>query len=257
MAFPEQLKVELRRRSDMRCCLCHALGIEIHHIIPECDGGPDTEENAAPLCPSCHDTFGANPEKRKFIREAKANWLAVCDRRVSAVVDASSLLELLKRVATREDLRELRRDLTTAPGDGANWSIRTFAPSNPDKSQPLGQILAYLHCLPLDERVREKDENFVYDAAFGYPWSDQETELIKQRFIDTFGTATARRLCRLALHRHPLSRFGDGFTDEDFDDLMGPLIVDAILLVHHPDLNPKDEVVNAAVLSNAGLTHRF
>jgi hypothetical protein len=63
------------------CCLCHALGVEAHHIIAEAEGGPDSEENAAPLCPSCHETYGANPDKRKFIRDARDFLYELCDRR--------------------------------------------------------------------------------------------------------------------------------------------------------------------------------
>ncbi len=81
MSFPEPLKLKVRQRAHFRCCLCHALGIEIHHIIPQSEGGPDLETNAAPLCPSCHDTYGANPAKRKFIREARDFWHELCERR--------------------------------------------------------------------------------------------------------------------------------------------------------------------------------
>jgi hypothetical protein len=41
---------------------------------------PDELENAAPLCPSCHETYGANPTKRKFLREARDLWYEIlCD----------------------------------------------------------------------------------------------------------------------------------------------------------------------------------
>lgn len=65
----------------MRCCVCRAVGIEVHHIVPLADGGPDELENAAPLCPSCHETYGANPQKRKFIRESRDLWYEICERR--------------------------------------------------------------------------------------------------------------------------------------------------------------------------------
>ncbi|MGD0105543.1 MAG: HNH endonuclease signature motif containing protein [Rhodopila sp.] len=69
MAFPERLKLAVKKRADFRCCLCHTLYVEIHHITPQQEGGPDDEDNAAPLCPTCHETYGANPEKRKFIKK--------------------------------------------------------------------------------------------------------------------------------------------------------------------------------------------
>jgi len=53
--------------------------VEIHHIVPEAEGGLNDEENAAPLCPSCHAWFGANPEKRKEMRQMRDWWYEVCE----------------------------------------------------------------------------------------------------------------------------------------------------------------------------------
>jgi hypothetical protein len=79
MAFKEEVKLAVKRKSHFRCCLCEKLlHLEIHHIIPQAEGGPDDEENAAPLCPSCHETYGANPTKRKFIREKRDHWYELC-----------------------------------------------------------------------------------------------------------------------------------------------------------------------------------
>jgi hypothetical protein len=50
------------------------LFVEVHHIQPESEGGPDTLDNAAALCASCHDLFGGNPEKRKQIRQMRDDW---------------------------------------------------------------------------------------------------------------------------------------------------------------------------------------
>ena len=81
MPFEESLKTEVRRRAHFACCLCHDIGVEIHHIVPEADGGPSTLNNAAPLCPSCHERYGANPVKRKFVAEARDSGSKICDRR--------------------------------------------------------------------------------------------------------------------------------------------------------------------------------
>lgn len=64
MAFSEKLKLEVRRMTAFRCCRCQSIVVEVHHIIPQADGGPDTIANAAPLCAKCHADFGANPAKR-------------------------------------------------------------------------------------------------------------------------------------------------------------------------------------------------
>ena len=49
MAFTEKLKIEVRKKAAFRCCRCHEIGVDIHHIIPQTEGGPDAIGNAAPL----------------------------------------------------------------------------------------------------------------------------------------------------------------------------------------------------------------
>lgn len=47
--------------------------MQLHHIIPESDGGPDTAENCIPLCLDCHEEVGSynpkHPIGRKFSPE--------------------------------------------------------------------------------------------------------------------------------------------------------------------------------------------
>lgn len=74
MAFTEKVKLEAKRRSNFRCCICNKSFVEVHHIIPESEGGSDNIDNAAPLYSSCHDLFGGNPEKRKQIRQMRDYW---------------------------------------------------------------------------------------------------------------------------------------------------------------------------------------
>jgi hypothetical protein len=105
MPFPEPLKVRIRRRADFSCCLCHKLGVEIHHIVPQNEGGDDEEDNAAPLCPSCHEVYGANPIKRAFIREARDCWYDICVKRFAP--ESGRLEEmnaLLKNAVSKTDL---------------------------------------------------------------------------------------------------------------------------------------------------------
>jgi len=72
--FPEPVKREVRKRAAFQCCRCRSFGIEVHHIIPTKDDGTDDIDNAAPLCPNCHSSFGDNPQKRKEIREMRDCW---------------------------------------------------------------------------------------------------------------------------------------------------------------------------------------
>lgn len=81
MPFSEPLKTQVRKKAHSACCLCKSFGAEVHHIVPESEGGSDTQENAVPLCPSCYETYGANPQKRNFIREARNTWYEICENR--------------------------------------------------------------------------------------------------------------------------------------------------------------------------------
>jgi hypothetical protein len=84
MPFPEPTKLEAKRRSHFQCCVCKEPFVEVHHITPQASGGSDDLDNAAPLCASCHDRFGGNPDKRKQIREMRDLWWEVCAERTKA-----------------------------------------------------------------------------------------------------------------------------------------------------------------------------
>jgi hypothetical protein len=112
MAFTDGLKLKVKRKAHFTCCLCKTIGIEVHHIIPQEENGPDTEENAAPLCPSCHETYGANPQKRKFIREARDFWYEICEKRYASDPDKLDEIKiLLQRTPSYEDFQSLKKDL--------------------------------------------------------------------------------------------------------------------------------------------------
>lgn len=59
--FPELVKSDVRRQQDWYCADCGMLcqghekpKLEIHHVVPDCQGGGNTRENAVGLCPVCH-----------------------------------------------------------------------------------------------------------------------------------------------------------------------------------------------------------
>ncbi|VAX29211.1 hypothetical protein MNBD_IGNAVI01-328 [hydrothermal vent metagenome] len=93
MPFSEKTKLEVKEKADFRCCICHKLEVEIHHIIPQSEGGPDDIDNAAPLCPSCHETYGDNPKKRKFIRQARDAWYERVSKTIFPSIDLQSILQ--------------------------------------------------------------------------------------------------------------------------------------------------------------------
>ncbi|MCP4427826.1 MAG: HNH endonuclease [Chloroflexi bacterium] len=85
MGFSELLKQTVKIRADFTCCWCNNKQnkVEIHHIIPQSEDGPDTEENAAPLCGSCHDVKGGNPDLRKEIRSRRDLWYETCFKKLN------------------------------------------------------------------------------------------------------------------------------------------------------------------------------
>jgi hypothetical protein len=54
--------------------------LDVHHIEPEADGGPDVIENAAPVCNNCHRLYGHDSAKRKELRAIRDWWWERCAR---------------------------------------------------------------------------------------------------------------------------------------------------------------------------------
>jgi 5-methylcytosine-specific restriction endonuclease McrA len=115
MPFSENVKLQIRRMTGFQCCRCHVIGVDIHHIIPQAQGGSDDIDNAAPLCPNCHDWFGANPEKRKHIREMRDWWYEVIEQMypTGGQSQFEKLDETLLKIqhAGKAELDELRKEL--------------------------------------------------------------------------------------------------------------------------------------------------
>jgi hypothetical protein len=69
MPFPAHVKEKVLIACKRYCCLCYrqkSTKIEVHHIIPESDGGDSSFENAIPLCFECHAEVGHyNPQHPK------------------------------------------------------------------------------------------------------------------------------------------------------------------------------------------------
>lgn len=89
MPFSESTKLNVKKKANFTCCWCQNRlnKIAVHHIIPESAGGLDIEENAAPLCGSCHDLFGMNPNLRKEIRLRRDHWYEICSTQFELIRD--------------------------------------------------------------------------------------------------------------------------------------------------------------------------
>jgi hypothetical protein len=109
MAFSDNVRQEVMRKSGFSCCLCHraSVSVEVHHIVPQADGGDDSIENAAPLCPGCHSDFGANPEKRRRIGQMRDWWYEQTQKVYSANIASPQQLadirSLLQNVNAKQD----------------------------------------------------------------------------------------------------------------------------------------------------------
>jgi 5-methylcytosine-specific restriction endonuclease McrA len=81
MPFSESTKEKAKRLAHYRCCFCESIAIlEVHHIKPEADGGPNTLDNAVALCSGCHTAYGGNPVHRKFIKQRRNWWYGQCKK---------------------------------------------------------------------------------------------------------------------------------------------------------------------------------
>lgn len=132
MPFPRDVRTEALVRAARHCCVCrHPKGtaLEVHHIIPEADGGPDTFDNAIPLCFDCHASAGhyniRQPRGTKFspqeLREHRDRWYtAVTEHAIPVAGDPAVAFQYLivSNAAVNSDL--LTRDLSRLPlGHGA------------------------------------------------------------------------------------------------------------------------------------------
>jgi len=107
MAFSEKIKDEVRKKAHYMCCMCKVFFIDIHHIIPQAEDGPDSFDNAAPLCNNCHRRYGNNPDHRKTIRGARNLWYELCEERYK---DNYSQPIYEKLNSLGEEIRQLKDD---------------------------------------------------------------------------------------------------------------------------------------------------
>lgn len=108
MPFSERVRLEAKQRAGFRCCICNKMFVEVHHIIPESEGGGNTIENAAPLCAACHDLFGGNPEKRKQIRQMRDYWWELIAEWRSNLMHAGDLNSLTPIQEKADNINQLK-----------------------------------------------------------------------------------------------------------------------------------------------------
>lgn len=90
MGFPMSVKEEALVKAARHCCVCRrykGINLEVHHIVPESEGGDNSFENAIPLCFDCHSAAGhyspdhpkGNKLTRSELRKHRDEWYAAVE----------------------------------------------------------------------------------------------------------------------------------------------------------------------------------
>ena len=232
MAFSASIRTQVRKRAHFSCCLCFAHDVEIHHIIPSEEGGPDSAENAAPLCPSCHETFGGNPKKRKLIREARDSWFEICEARFRPASDSHhELLQVLQRVEAK--VTRLRTS-----GPSVHTSTAKSASTWCSVHVLMAAMLAHDYRSVCPEDVAFSSVHSLLDVLL-LPrfWPDSELRLYRRQFRSAFGTLLGARVLLQALHEQGLS-LGRGLGRRQFFRLLGHFQIMVMCLLLDPSFEP-------------------
>lgn len=232
MPFPETLKLLVRRRAHFRCCVCRSVGVEIHHIVPQEESGPDTEDNAAPLCPSCHELYGANPTKRKFIREARDFWFETCaSTQVTTGLTLSQLTSTFDSLASKNDIADLKALIETALDRGVSEPAGAISTS--EEFNPIA-LERFIHSLyEEDFGPTPAMYEMFFDSRSWYEDADDTYDLLDRRalFLREYGEQTARRICLIACRDAGCDP--KGFTEEDLAKAMGGVRSLVVLITGH------------------------
>lgn len=254
MAFSETLRLSVRKRAHFRCCICRVVGVEIHHIIPQEEHGPDTEENAAPLCPSCHELYGANKTKRKFVREARDFWYELCKKQENqGGLTLANLSEFIAPLATKGDLAELLTQFSLLLKRGAEAEAATELA--PKTVVSVDRFIRSLYEEDLEDNWALFD--LLFDSRAWYELGDDSYDLLDRRalFLKLYGERTAHRLCLVAARD---TRFDiHGFSEEDLSNVLQLVHVTIILVTHHKDIASGSDTLECGLRSDGEFVWRL
>ncbi len=193
--------------SARHCCVCHrykGVKVEVHHIVQEADGGPNTFDNAIALCFDCHADAGHyNPRHSrgtKFspaeLRKAKDSWLEiVCENGIETFNSPDELLCQYYICKNYEILSEISK-LNLSRFPVANPQLcknHVFSslvdlinrhPSNQRHATEWGRQFSteekYLEVYPHPEELSKKGEKYPYFNQVRIPDSEELAELSKK-----------------------------------------------------------------------------
>lgn len=103
MPFPQSVREQALVAAARYCCVCHrykGVKVEVHHIVPEAEGGTNDTENAIALCFDCHADAGHynpnHPRGTKFspdeLRRHRDGWHAMVRRHAIQPADERAVL---------------------------------------------------------------------------------------------------------------------------------------------------------------------
>ncbi len=129
MGFSQKVKEDINVASARHCCVCHryrGVKVEIHHIVPQKQGGKDTFENAITLCYDCHSDaghyFAGHPKGVKLspteLRKHKSNWFRIVEFNQIPVAKESLVHSRYFVTQSFDFIKEIaNKDLSNFPED--------------------------------------------------------------------------------------------------------------------------------------------
>lgn len=120
--FPEGIKKDVRFDQNSRCADCGTYcnghpdkpRFEVHHVLPDCQGGTNDRKNAVGLCPTCH-----RRHDEAALCDGKLFYETLLeDDRFNDARDLARKAGLSDRALTAPG--SLRRVLTRKPGSDAS-----------------------------------------------------------------------------------------------------------------------------------------
>lgn len=233
MAFSEKIKTIVKRKSHFQCCLCKEIGVEIHHVIPQYENGSDTEDNAAPLCPSCHEIYGDNPKKRKFIRDARDLWYEICETRYK--VNNSELAEIKNNIdglATKAHLENYQEQILNAIKEQNKTKISDVIGNVADGRDPdviktldIYDVITYIY------HSRSKRQDNLHEIIL-HPdlWTAEDGNAdIRKDFLEFFGYKTAVVIVNRILDQIGIP-VNEGITDAEFSKVFELTLIDMVVI---------------------------
>ena len=192
--FSDDIKVKAMVACGRRCCICHKFcgnNMEVHHIKAKADGGPDTFENAIPLCFDCHAIVRQydprHPKGIKFsekeLIQHRDNWYATVKAGIQKPEEEKSAPPIkiyrqknyqdinLKKISTGQEL------LTIADGACA-LEYSYDEPQKEEEVKAIADIIQLLNNVIDYMDVYEPTDRIM----FAYELNDQIIELEKSEF---------------------------------------------------------------------------